>query len=543
MKTIKLFMMAALALMTAACSSDDNDITTPTPQPVKPEGIPFSATISSSEDATTRALSEDTENNTIKAAWKTGEKVALIYTVNDTKQLVVAEVTANTDHSATIKATLTGSPADGTPVEIVYPASAVDASTNAVKDLPTLLVEQTGSLTNISEKYDLRQATGMLKIEGENNSQTASLKESVKLESQLAIFLIKAKNGEANVEMNSLVVKIDGTRYVNITKNPNSAQSYFYIALPAVTNKLVSFMVKDIDGNVYDYSKNVTFAAGKYYQSTLSSMTKRTGEFSVSDEKKVCFSQGNLQHQVSTNIWRFADEQWASFTVSNVYSTDFMDLFTWGNISSPEAYGTFYDKYSSTLDNTKAPGAANSSTGSDWGYNAISNGGNKNSQWRTLTNIEWKYVLNTRETGGTVFSTSKARYTGATINTDDGNNGVKGIILFPDGVNIASNEVTNAGNVNEVSNYTTTCTSDQWTALEAKGCIFLPCANRRTNGATISGDGVNGYYWSASAFNDNVAFALEFSGSNLNIPTTWTGDANKQLGYSVRLVRDLYIIE
>ena len=515
--------MAALALMTAACSSDDNDITTPTPQPVKPEGIPFSATISSSESATTRALSEDTENKTITAAWKTGEKVALIYTVNNTKQLVVAEVTANTDHSATIKATLTGSPADGTPVEIVYPASAVDETNKEVKDLPTLLVEQTGSLTNISEKYDLRQATGKLKI----GEETASLQESVKLESQLAIFLIKAKNENVTVEMNSLVVKIDGTRYVNITKNPNSAQNYFYIALPAVDDKPVSFMVKDIDGNVYDYSKNVTFAAGKYYQSTLSSMTKRTGEFSVGAGKKVCFSQGNLQHQVNTNIWRFADEQWASFTVSKVYSTDFMDLFTWGNISSPEAYGTSYDNSTNALSGSR-----------DWGSNTITNGGK--SQWRTLTNSEWKYVLNTRETGGTVFSTTKARYTSATINTDDGNNGVKGIILFPDGVNIASGEVTNAGTVNNVSNYTTTCTSDQWTALEAKGCIFLPCANRRTEGNKISGGG-KGYYWSASAFNADQAFALEFSSGNLKIEESGTSTdyTSKSYGYSVRLVRDL----
>lgn len=530
MKTIKLFMMAALALMTAACSSDDNDITTPTPQPVKPEGIPFSATISSSEDATTRSLSEDTENKTITAAWKTGEKVALIYTANDTKQLVVAEVTANGDGSATITATLTGSPADGDEVEIVYPASAVDETTKEMKDLPTLLVKQTGSLSDISTNYDLRKATGMLKIEGENNSQTASLKESVKLESQLAIFLIKAKNGAANVEMNSLVVKIDGTRYVNITKNPNSAQNNFYIALPAVNNKLVSFMVKDIDGNVYDYSKNVTFAAGKYYQSTLSSMTKRTGEFSVGAEKKVCFSQGNLQHQVSTNIWRFADEQWASFTVSNVYSADFMDLFTWGNISSPEAYGESYDKYSSTLKNTQEPGAADTATGSDWGYNAISNGGNKNSQWRTLTISEWEYLFKTR-------TDAASKYGFATVNDRHG------IIIVPDGFSDPNkNNGSNAFKGSSTTGWNANIyTEDNWTDMEKAGCVFLPCANQRTDGATISGDGVNGYYWSASCGGSTIyAQYLEFNSGNLQInseiPSSTT---NKNKGYSVRLVRDL----
>ena len=35
--------MAALALMTVACSNDDNDIQTPAEQPAKSEGIPFTA--------------------------------------------------------------------------------------------------------------------------------------------------------------------------------------------------------------------------------------------------------------------------------------------------------------------------------------------------------------------------------------------------------------------------------------------------------------------------------------------------------------------
>ncbi len=34
------------------------------------------------------------------------------------------------------------------------------------------------------------------------------------------------------------------------------------------------------------------------------------GLFSVSENTKVFFSQGNLQHQPSTRAWRFADEQY-----------------------------------------------------------------------------------------------------------------------------------------------------------------------------------------------------------------------------------------
>ena len=71
MKTTKLFFMAALALMTAACSNDDNDLTPQQPQ--KAEGIPFSATISIDNGATTRALAES--GTTISATWADGEQV------------------------------------------------------------------------------------------------------------------------------------------------------------------------------------------------------------------------------------------------------------------------------------------------------------------------------------------------------------------------------------------------------------------------------------------------------------------------------------
>ena len=37
---------------------------------------------------------------------------------------------------------------------------------------------------------------------------------------------------------------------------------------------------------------------------------KLPGSFSVSGEKKVCFSQGNLQYQGSTGTWRFATHQY-----------------------------------------------------------------------------------------------------------------------------------------------------------------------------------------------------------------------------------------
>ena len=110
MKTTKFFFMAALALMTAACSNDDNDLTQ---QPAKAEGIPFTATISMGESASTRAL---TENGTkIEATWAVDDKVALIHNgVKD--EMTVSAVNAGV---ATITGTITGSPSGGDAVEAV----------------------------------------------------------------------------------------------------------------------------------------------------------------------------------------------------------------------------------------------------------------------------------------------------------------------------------------------------------------------------------------------------------------------------------------
>jgi len=133
-----------------------------------------------------------------------------------------------------------------------------------------------------------------------------------------------------------------------------------------------------------------------------------------------------------------------------------------------------------------------------------------------------------------VGTTAKARYTMATIRTDV-SSGVNGIILFPDGVDIANTTdyFTTLGKVNESSSYATKCTSAQWTALAAKGCAFLPAAGYR-EGLTVYNAGASGYYWSSSAHTSEVnqAYYVYFNSGALN--SQYNGSRKK--GQSVRLV-------
>ncbi len=273
-----------------------------------------------------------------------------------------------------------------------------------------------------------------------------------------------------------------------------------------------------------------------------------TGKFTINGSgKQVQFSQGNLQYTKSTDTWSFMEHQWTtvetlSQNVGDDYaSQDVVSLFGWGTAGHKfdSDYGTAYQPWATSTTGTDygPAGDSNGLYGSfaqgDWGTNMVPAG------WRTLTggySGEWYYLINTRTTGGTVFGTAQARYAHATINTDvDG--GVNGIILFPDGVDIASSEVTtgSAGNVNANSAYAVKCTSAQWTALEGKGCVFLPAAGERS-GSTVDYVGSSGRYWfSSPESGPGYASHVYFWSDNLEDPAYH----ERHYGHSVRLVRDV----
>ena len=249
------FGIAALLLAMASCNKVETEN-----QPIdKTDGIPFSATISLGDNAATKALAES--GGTITATWAKDEKIALIHNgVSD--EMTVSSVSGG---SATITGTITGTPADGDPVTIIYPSSAADGTTGNIKS--DLLYAQNGLLIgtgSISENYDARKGNGTLKVDG-----TATLSSSVSLTNQIAIFKFTVKNADASatIDVKPLTITIGTQDYV-IT--PASATSTLYVALPAVSSQTVSFSATGSDSKTYTCSKDgVTFTAGKYYQSTL----------------------------------------------------------------------------------------------------------------------------------------------------------------------------------------------------------------------------------------------------------------------------------
>ena len=157
------------------------------------------------------------------------------------------------------------------------------------------------------------------------------------------------------------------------------------------------------------------------------------GEFSISQTKKVRFSQGNLQYQATTKTWRFAENQYdfiGNYNAKIAETYDgWIDMFGWATSGYNDKMPTLNDRYDFEYVEELVSIAG---TNSDWGvYNAISNGGNKAGLWRTLTIEEWQYLLEQRPNA----ETKKAV---ASIN---GNNGVNNMVL---GLDVVGNGFTEA---------------------------------------------------------------------------------------------------
>lgn len=272
------------------------------------------------------------------------------------------------------------------------------------------------------------------------------------------------------------------------------------------------------------------------------------GDFAINNTGgKVRFAQGNLMYtrahnaDWSTGTFSFMNNQYdmvetnGSIGSSEYADKDTISLFGWATSGNP-ASGTRYQPWETynTGDNYIGYGptgidnqewvAANS----DWGQNM-------GSGWRTLTQAEWFYIITGSRTGSTVNGGARKRYAKATVN------GVAGVILFPDGGTFLSSEFSKLGSLDSYSaEYNaTTCTSSQWDALEAKGCVFLPAAGYR-DGTTVGDVGVWTRYWTSSA-NKNEYWATGSTASSGFISNSYHGAqiTKRSMGCAVRLVVDV----
>lgn len=353
--------------------------------------------------------------------------------------------------------------------------------------------------------------------------------------------LFTAENG------NTLFLPGAGCRYESNLNGAGESCNY-WSSLLSIYNPLRASAAGfgNMYSEVFDARRCIGYSVRPVRSSTQSNFPTGAinGKFTISEDGgQIYFSQGNLQYQASTNTWKFAESQYdyigdANSNISSSYD-GWIDLFGWGTSGYHDAndpYNVNYQPWSSSdseLNNdyntygygpsTNMPdmNLTGTSANYDWGVNnPISNGGNTANQWRTLTQPEWSYVLNTRNT------TSGIRFAKAQVNE------VNGVILLPDDWTTDTYNLNNTNNIGASYN-SNVINASQWAMIENAGGVFLPAAGGRF-GTTVADVGSTGFYWLSSSNSSCCAYYVYIYNFGIYLV-----DYRRYLGRSVRLVCDV----
>lgn len=288
-----------------------------------------------------------------------------------------------------------------------------------------------------------------------------------------------------------------------ITFNNKSDGEYWLILLP---QSAVA------DGNAYSSDGwsgtfgNVPAITDNAYLTDAITVTLTKPVFSVSTVTTVEFAPGNLYYDDSESKWKFEANQWDYRTWGNrasviggISTTSQGDwgLFGWSG-DTGSAYGM----------STSSSVYSYSGKFNDWGGITDLPDNDSGKTWRTLSRLEWVYLL------GTVYSSpcrNKATELRAWKELDDGK--YKGLVILPDG---AESSVMSS----------ITSTSD----LASHGAVFLPAAGYRYE-PDVNEVGSYGYYWTSDP-GVQGAYRMYF-----NSDFALSGYSDRYYGYSVRLVR------
>lgn len=298
-----IFSFAVLAVMTAACSSEDI-IQQPTFQ--SGQTLPFRATISAYSG--TRGLTEASDHKSITAKWEVTEKIALVHSRldDDNNPIVdvmeVKYVESNTGN-ACIEGTINNY-VEGETVYLVYTGHnemSMDDYPNMLSNIfndakqyaqdngqpePTAITQEMiigsfslpreGTLADINDCSDYRLGISTLtKMTGTEYVTFGS--DAPTLSSQFAMWkLTLTTDGTTPLEASQLYITCGGKTYT-IDPTGDTTLSTFYVLLPASTNFTYKFEATDGTNNYTVTYSDVSLENAKFYRSTLTMKLTSTG--------------------------------------------------------------------------------------------------------------------------------------------------------------------------------------------------------------------------------------------------------------------------
>lgn len=213
--------MAALALMTAACSKDDDLIRQPAEQPAAADEITITTTIGSKDDDATRAT-VDNGYGGLYSHWAVGEEIAILFKINGVDSKRIAKVkSVDANDIATIEFTIPASGVEeNAPANLVYPASAANAANTERKTNAEILSAQDGTL---NDALDVRVNSGTIQVATPGFTLTYS-----NFQQQFGIVKFTLNDVAGNVISASQLV-IEDESGITYTITPASPTSEMYV--------------------------------------------------------------------------------------------------------------------------------------------------------------------------------------------------------------------------------------------------------------------------------------------------------------------------
>ena len=268
----KHFALLVMGALISGCAAEVDDL-----QPTTNGTVTMKTTISLSEQASTRALTEAGVKT-----FATGDKIAVIYknTSDETVKvestaLTATDIDATDAHKATFSVSLTN-PKAGTPVRYIYPAAmavTTIATDAAIDDAATIdytkLATQDGTLTTLANTLDLSVFDGSLTSE-------ATLPNTATLTNPLTIGAFTIKNSDDTSDLTSTITGLtinDGSNTYAVTRT--AAAGPIYVAMkPIVSTQTIAVDATDGTNN---YTKSVSgnaLAASSIYTITVKALKK-----------------------------------------------------------------------------------------------------------------------------------------------------------------------------------------------------------------------------------------------------------------------------
>ena len=533
---IKMLPLVAAVLLATSCSKDSNDDNNVAIDPVETQNVaspdndgvtivPLTITVNKDGSSLSKASVDVTTGedgkNTYKQKFIAGDVLVISnsddFDVLTDDAIFTLKTINNEDNTATFEGSLSVKPGatlkkGTTKLNAVLKNTGSDESKqNSGQRVSG--VKEVSSLAEGFEKYGYLTA---------DNFTYNGNKTSIQLVQNTVFLHITLSSGKSNAIVNNKQYAVDGNGEI-------------FLAVASGT---------EIESNLFSGKKIVTSDDGKVVKN-IDRTSKQKDAFTINESgTQVYFSQGNLQYQASTNTWRFAEQQWdyvGDETSGTVYEHNmkcnnslvspsyngWIDLFNWGT-SGYNHGANCYQPWSTSVndDDYYAYGIDTCNlydkTGkADWGYNPISNGGNRENLWRVLTYDEWCYVLFERATR------SDIRFAKAQIND------IIGLVLLPNEWDDSVFELMmpNQGDADYENNI---ISAEIWEEVFQKaGAVFLPNAYNR-EGTTINSYG-NGDYWSSKRKMDSD-FAYDICIQRYSVGCS---TFNGEVAQSVRLVRDI----